>query len=130
MTQTLEENLLGERLMGYGGESIDNSKYFLYTPSRTTVESFLRKTENRESFIKFADSIQEAFSSSETQDIDKTYNYAYRTKKIGEALGILGIEECVKYIMSNSLTEYLKSDNPDLNKVRDYSERFDIEFKE
>lgn len=130
MTQTLEENLGRKILMGYGGESMDNPIYFLYTQSGTTVESFLRKSQNSKSFREFVDSIQKAFSSLETQDIDKTYQNSYEARRTGKALGILGIEECVRYIISNSLTGYLKLDNPDLNKVRDYSTQFNIEFEE
>lgn len=131
MLETLEENLLGERLRGYGGIDLDHQIYFLYTPSNTTVRSFLEKVGNRKSFKKFIESIQNAFSGIETTNVDKTYKDTYRARRTGRALSILNIEECTKYIMSNALSKYLlESENPGLKKVRDYCNEFDIEFFE
>ncbi|MFH1359302.1 MAG: hypothetical protein ABIH37_05420 [archaeon] len=116
---------LGDRLMGYGGSDLEHPKFFIHTPPETTVETFLQTT-RRGLLDRFIQSTQEAFSAMESGDIDTTYRHAYRARRLGRVLKIGGIDECTRHIMLTSSLEYIQSQNPNLEKARNYLTEFGI----
>ena len=124
MTKKNVHIVKGEKLLGFGG-TLDNPKYFIYTPLGTSVKSFLSQT-SEGLLRRFISSVQDSFTS--IPDLDLCFKHAYRARRIGRIFSLVGIDEYAKYIMVQSFEDYFRSSNPDIEKVRNYSREFGLKF--